>query len=102
MYNVGLAGLTFWSPNVNVFRDPRWGRGQETPGEDPLVVSKYAVRHIRGLQQVGDEERWDLGGLRFQAVADFSGHRYARNETVRAAIVQGELRPSSLGDKSTN
>lgn len=54
MYNVGLAGLTYWSPNVNVFRDPRWGRGQETPGEDPLVVSKYAVNYVRGLQEVSD------------------------------------------------
>ncbi|XP_022727079.1 probable beta-D-xylosidase 5 isoform X1 [Durio zibethinus] len=55
MYNVGLAGLTYWSPNVNVFRDPRWGRGQETPGEDPLVVSRYAVNYVRGLQEVGGE-----------------------------------------------
>ncbi|KAI4298555.1 hypothetical protein L6164_032102 [Bauhinia variegata] len=54
MYNVGLAGLTFWSPNVNVFRDPRWGRGQETPGEDPLVVSRYAVKYVTGLQQVDE------------------------------------------------
>ncbi|PPR89936.1 hypothetical protein GOBAR_AA30751 [Gossypium barbadense] len=53
MYNVGLAGLTYWSPNVNVFRDPRWGRGQETPGEDPMMVSKYAVNYVRGLQEVG-------------------------------------------------
>lgn len=57
MYNVGLAGLTFWSPNVNVFRDPRWGRGQETPGEDPLVVSRYGVKYVRGLQEVvGDDD----------------------------------------------
>ncbi|KAL8266969.1 hypothetical protein R6Q59_004313 [Mikania micrantha] len=42
MYNVGLAGLTYWSPNVNIFRDPMWGRGQETPGEDPILTSKYA------------------------------------------------------------
>ncbi|KAK7280258.1 hypothetical protein RJT34_25320 [Clitoria ternatea] len=56
MYNVDLAGLTFWSPNVNVFRDPRWGRGQETPGEDPLVVSTYAVKYVRGLQEVADDE----------------------------------------------
>ncbi|XVE93503.1 hypothetical protein REPUB_Repub01dG0198200 [Reevesia pubescens] len=55
MYNVGLAGLTYWSPNVNVFRDPRWGRGQETPGEDPLVVSRYAVNYVRGLQEVDGE-----------------------------------------------
>ncbi|XP_054799992.1 beta-xylosidase/alpha-L-arabinofuranosidase 2-like [Prosopis cineraria] len=51
MYNVGLAGLTFWSPNINIFRDPRWGRGQETPGEDPLLSSKYATGYVKGLQQ---------------------------------------------------
>ncbi|XP_009391116.2 probable beta-D-xylosidase 7 [Musa acuminata AAA Group] len=51
IYNVGQAeGLTFWSPNVNIFRDPRWGRGQETPGEDPVTASKYAVAFVRGLQ----------------------------------------------------
>ncbi|PIA61138.1 hypothetical protein AQUCO_00300570v1 [Aquilegia coerulea] len=50
MYNWGDAGLTFWSPNVNIFRDPRWGRGQETPGEDPVVAGKYAASYVRGLQ----------------------------------------------------
>ncbi|GMY39132.1 beta-xylosidase/alpha-L-arabinofuranosidase 2-like [Fagus crenata] len=54
MYNVGLAGLTFWSPNINIFRDPRWGRGQETPGEDPLLSSKYGSGYVRGLQQRDD------------------------------------------------
>ena len=54
MYNVGLAGLTFWSPNINIFRDPRWGRGQETPGEDPLLSSKYGSGYVRGLQQTDD------------------------------------------------
>ncbi|XP_038992427.1 beta-xylosidase/alpha-L-arabinofuranosidase 1-like [Hibiscus syriacus] len=54
MYNVGLAGLTFWSPNINIFRDPRWGRGQETPGEDPLLSSKYGSYYVRGLQRAGD------------------------------------------------
>uniref|UniRef100_A0A0C9QPY6 TSA: Wollemia nobilis Ref_Wollemi_Transcript_14266_2795 transcribed RNA sequence n=1 Tax=Wollemia nobilis TaxID=56998 RepID=A0A0C9QPY6_9CONI len=50
MYNVGLGGLTYWSPNVNIFRDPRWGRGQETPGEDPVLAGKYAASYVRGLQ----------------------------------------------------
>ncbi|KAL9229517.1 hypothetical protein vseg_004975 [Gypsophila vaccaria] len=50
MYNVGQAGLTFWAPNLNVFRDPRWGRGQETPGEDPFVLSAFAVEFVRGFQ----------------------------------------------------
>lgn len=39
-----------WSPNVNIFRDPRWGRGQETPGEDPTMASKYAVAFVKGMQ----------------------------------------------------
>ena len=51
LFNVGQAeGLTIWSPNVNIFRDPRWGRGQETPGEDPAVASRYAVAFVRGIQ----------------------------------------------------
>ncbi|XP_022760646.1 beta-D-xylosidase 1-like [Durio zibethinus] len=50
MYNGGMAGLTYWSPNVNIFRDPRWGRGQETPGEDPVLAGKYAASYVRGLQ----------------------------------------------------
>lgn len=46
-------GLTFWSPNVNIFRDPRWGRGQETYGEDPYLTSKLGVAFIKGLQNNG-------------------------------------------------
>ena len=44
------AGLTFWTPNVNIFRDPRWGRGQETYGEDPYLMSKMGVAFVKGLQ----------------------------------------------------
>lgn len=47
-------GLTFWSPNVNIFRDPRWGRGHETYGEDPYLTSRMGVSFIKGLQ--GNEE----------------------------------------------
>ncbi len=43
-------GLTFWSPNVNIFRDPRWGRGQETYGEDPYLTGKLGAAFVRGLQ----------------------------------------------------
>jgi beta-glucosidase len=46
-------GLTVWSPNVNIFRDPRWGRGQETWGEDPFLTSRFGVAFIEGLQ--GDD-----------------------------------------------
>jgi beta-glucosidase len=43
-------GLTFWSPNINIFRDPRWGRGQETYGEDPYLTSQMAIAFIKGMQ----------------------------------------------------
>ena len=46
-------GLTFWSPNVNIFRDPRWGRGHETYGEDPYLTSRLGVHFIHGLQGDG-------------------------------------------------
>jgi beta-glucosidase len=49
-------GLTFWSPNINIFRDPRWGRGQETYGEDPYLTSRLGVAFVRGLQ--GDDPRY--------------------------------------------
>jgi len=51
-----FQGLTFWSPNVNIFRDPRWGRGQETYGEDPFLTSKMGVTFIQNLQ--GDDPRY--------------------------------------------
>jgi beta-glucosidase len=47
-------GLTFWSPNVNIFRDPRWGRGHETYGEDPYLSSQLGISFIRGLQGAGE------------------------------------------------
>ncbi len=46
-------GLTVWSPNINIFRDPRWGRGHETYGEDPYLTSRLGIRFIRGLQGEG-------------------------------------------------
>lgn len=49
-------GLTIWSPNINIFRDPRWGRGQETYGEDPYLTSRFAVAFVKGLQ--GDDPHY--------------------------------------------
>ena len=46
-------GLTFWSPNVNIFRDPRWGRGHETYGEDPYLTSRLGVKFVEGIQGDG-------------------------------------------------
>lgn len=47
-------GLTFWAPNVNIFRDPRWGRGHETYGEDPYLTSRLGVAYVKGLQGSGE------------------------------------------------
>jgi beta-glucosidase len=47
-------GLTFWAPNVNIFRDPRWGRGHETYGEDPFLTSRLAVPFVKGMQGDGE------------------------------------------------
>ena len=54
-------GLTIWSPNINIFRDPRWGRGQETYGEDPYLTSRLGVAFVKGIQ--GDDPRY------FRAIA---------------------------------
>jgi beta-glucosidase len=50
------TGLSFWTPNINIFRDPRWGRGQETYGEDPFLTGRMAVAFIQGLQ--GDDPKY--------------------------------------------
>ena len=55
-YSKRYQGLTIWSPNINIFRDPRWGRGQETYGEDPFLTGRLAVAFVRGLQ--GDDARY--------------------------------------------
>jgi len=51
-----MQGLTFWSPNINIFRDPRWGRGQETYGEDPFLTGRMGVAFVRGMQ--GDDPHY--------------------------------------------
>jgi beta-glucosidase len=52
------AGLTYWTPNVNIFRDPRWGRGQETYGEDPFLTAEIGIAFVRGIQ--GDDPKYML------------------------------------------
>ncbi|KAG6872103.1 hypothetical protein C0995_012989 [Termitomyces sp. Mi166 len=62
--NFGRAGLDFFTPNINPFKDPRWGRGQETPGEDPFHISQYVLNLIDGLQGGIDPKPY------FKVVAD--------------------------------
>src|SRR5580704_15543359 len=99
-----LEGLDFWAPNINIFRDPRWGRGQETYGEDPFLAGRMAVAFVTGMQ--GDDPKY------LQAIASpkhFAVHsgpepsRHVRNVEVsnhdledtylpafRAAVVEGK------------
>jgi beta-glucosidase len=55
-YSDWFHGLTVWSPNINIFRDPRWGRGQETYGEDPFLTAQMGVAYVTGLQ--GDDPKY--------------------------------------------
>ena len=64
-------GLTFWSPNVNIFRDPRWGRGHETFGEDPYLTSRMGIGYIRGLQ--GHDEKFLKAAACVKHIAVHSG-----------------------------
>ena len=54
-------GLSFWTPNINIFRDPRWGRGQETYGEDPYLTSRMGLAVVRGLQGMSYNGEWLAG-----------------------------------------
>ncbi|PGH02015.1 hypothetical protein AJ79_07753 [Helicocarpus griseus UAMH5409] len=54
--NAGRAGLDFWTPDINPFKDPRWGRGQETPGEDPLHLQRYVAKLLAGLEGSHDDD----------------------------------------------
>ncbi len=71
-------GLTFWSPNVNIFRDPRWGRGQETYGEDPYLTSRLGVAYVEGLQ--GDDEALLKSAACAKHFAVHSGPEAVRHE----------------------
>lgn len=70
--NAGYAGVDYWTPNVNPFKDPRWGRGSETPGEDALVASRYAASIVRGLEgDQPDKERRIVATCKHYAGNDF-------------------------------
>ncbi|XP_057784944.1 beta-xylosidase/alpha-L-arabinofuranosidase 2-like [Salvia miltiorrhiza] len=94
MYNVRLAGLTFWAPNVNIFRDPRWGRGHETPGEDPVLTSKYATAFVRGLQQRddGDKDKLKVAACCKQYTAyDVENWKGIQRFTFNALVTQQDF-----------
>lgn len=72
------AGLTFWSPNVNIFRDPRWGRGQETYGEDPYLTSRIGVNFVKGLQ--GEDPKYMKAAACAKHYAVHSGPEELRHQ----------------------
>jgi beta-glucosidase len=98
-------GLTFWSPNINIFRDPRWGRGQETYGEDPFLTGRMAVAFIKGMQ--GDDAHYFKVIATAKHFAVHSGPESTRHQVdvkvstrdleetylpaFRAAVVEGKV-----------
>ena len=86
-------GLTFWSPNINIFRDPRWGRGQETYGEDPFLTGNLAVQFIRGLQ--GDDPKYFKTVATVKHFAVHSGPEPERH-TFDAVVSERDLRETYL------
>jgi beta-glucosidase len=99
-----MGGLDFWSPNLNIFRDPRWGRGQETYGEDPFLTGQMGVAYVTGLQ--GDDPKYYLAIATPKHYAVHSGPEPTRHfadvdvskhdqvdtyqPAFRAAVVEGK------------
>ncbi len=86
-------GLTFWTPNVNIFRDPRWGRGQETYGEDPFLTGRMGVAFVKGLQ--GDDPRYLKLVATPKHFAVHSGPESLRHE-FNAVVSEKDLRETYL------
>ncbi|KAJ7729691.1 glycoside hydrolase family 3 protein [Mycena maculata] len=85
--NAGRAGLDYFTPNINPFRDPRWGRGQETPGEDPFRIAQYVFNLIQGLQGGIDPAQFkivaDCKHFAGYDIEDWEGNlRYAFNAII--------------------
>ncbi len=86
-------GLTFWSPNINIFRDPRWGRGHETYGEDPYLTGRLGVAFVKGLQ--GNHEKYLKAAACAKHFAVHSGPESERH-SFDAVVSQKDLRETYL------
>ena len=86
-------GLTFWSPNINIFRDPRWGRGQETYGEDPYLTARIGTSFISGLQ--GNDPHYLKSSACAKHFAVHSGPE-ANRHTFNAVVDEKDLRETYL------
>jgi len=100
-YNLAIAqdrhlqymGLTFWTPNINIFRDPRWGRGQETYGEDPYLTATMGTAFVKGLQ--GDDPHYLKASATAKHYAVHSGPEATR-EHFDAVVDEKDLRETYL------
>jgi beta-glucosidase len=100
-YNLSIAqgrrlqymGLTFWSPNINIFRDPRWGRGQETYGEDPFLTAQMGTAFVKGLQ--GNDNKYLKTSACAKHFAVHSGPEEGRH-TFNAVVDEKDLRETYL------
>ncbi|KAL0490275.1 hypothetical protein AKO1_006463 [Acrasis kona] len=107
--NEGIQGLDYWAPNINIFRDPRWGRGQETPGEDPHLSSRYAINFAKGMQEGNDQftkvvttckhfaaySLEDWGGYQrymFDAIVDSQDLEETYFPAFKACVVEGKVK----------
>ncbi len=86
-------GLTFWSPNINIFRDPRWGRGHETYGEDPFLTGRMGYQFVRGMQ--GDDPKYLKTVATAKHYAVHSGPESLRHE-FNARVSESDLRETYL------
>lgn len=86
----GYKGLTFWTPNINIFRDPRWGRGQETYGEDPCLTTRMGLAVVRGLQGDGSS-RYDKTHACAKHFAVHSGPEWNRHSFDAKNIAPRDL-----------
>src|SRR5437588_3731691 len=100
-YNLAIAkdrhlqymGLTFWTPNINIFRDPRWGRGQETYGEDPYLTATIGSAFVKGLQ--GDDPKYLKTSATAKHFAVHSGPEAVRDK-FDAIVDEKDLRETYL------
>ena len=86
-------GLTIWSPNINIFRDPRWGRGQETYGEDPFLTGRFGVAYVEGLQ--GDDTHYLKAVATLKHFAAHSGPEGVRHK-FNSVVPERALRETYL------
>ena len=86
-------GLTFWAPNINIFRDPRWGRGHETYGEDPYLISRLGVSFVKGIQ--GDNDKYMKAAACAKHFAVHSGPESIRH-SFNAECSKQDLRETYL------